>query len=155
MRYLLSALALISLGTGCASAGRAVADDRRLATTNFAPAAEVTLSAMTLHPRGFYYRDVQEGTGQLGEAGRSVQISYVLRLPDGRVVDAARPEDPLRFRVGDRQVIVALDEAVRTMRAGGTRQLVVPPRLGYGARGAGPVPGNAILVMLVRLERVE
>lgn len=155
MRFLPPLLALLLLGAACASAGRAAADDRQLAATTFAPAAEVNLSAMTLHPRGYYYRDVQEGTGALGEAGRDVQISYVLRLPDGRVVDAARPEDPLRFRVGDRKVIAALDEAVRTMRAGGTRQLVVPPRLGYGARGAGPVPGNAILVMLVRLERVE
>lgn len=154
MRFFPAILALL-FATACASSGRAAADERRLAATSFAPAAEVTLSAMTLHPRGFYYRDVQEGTGPQPEAGQQVQISYVLRLPDGRAVDAARPDDPLRFRVGDRQVIVALDEAVRTMRAGGTRQLVVPPRLGYGARGAGPVPGNAILVMLVRLERVE
>jgi peptidylprolyl isomerase len=41
------------------------------------------------------------------------------------------------------------------MRAGGVRQLVVPPRLGYGARGRGPVPPNAILVMIVKLERVQ
>lgn len=155
MRSLFIAIALVWLSAACASAGRAAADDRLLASTAFAPEADVTLSAMTLHPRGFYYRDVQEGTGAQPEPGRHVQISYVVRLPDGRAVDAARPDAPMRFRVGDRQVIVALDDAVRTMRVGGTRQLVVPPRLGYGARGAGPVPGDAILVMLVRLERVE
>jgi FKBP-type peptidyl-prolyl cis-trans isomerase len=84
-----------------------------------------------------------------------VAVSYVVRLADGREVDRAEPERPMRFRIGDQSVIPAFDAAVREMRAGGVRQLVVPPRLGYGARGRGPVPPNAILVMIVKLERVR
>lgn len=155
MRFLLAMTLAVAAASGCVATGRAAADDALLAATVFAPEAEVSLSAMTLHPRGFYYRDLQGGSGPSPTAGSAVQVSYIVRLPDGRVVDAATPDRPMRFAVGERAVIVALDDAVREMRVGGTRQLVIPPRLGYGARGAGPVPGNTVIVMLVRLERVE
>ena len=84
-----------------------------------------------------------------------MHVSYVVRLADGRAVDQATPTSPLRFRVGDRALIQAFDVGVRAMRVGGTRQLVVPPQRAYGARGSAQVPPNAVLVMLVRLERVE
>lgn len=145
---------VLALSAGCASAPRAGAAGV-IEGTSFGPEADVSLGAMTLHERGFYVRDLAVGTGALGEAGKLVQVSYVVRLADGRAVDQATPQAPLRFRVGDRSMIPAFDVAVREMRAGGTRQLVVPPRLGYGARGSGPVPGNAVLVIVMRLERVE
>jgi FKBP-type peptidyl-prolyl cis-trans isomerase len=126
-----------------------------LTTVTYGVEAEVTLAEMTRHARGFYYRDVEVGTGAVAEAGRTVSISYVLRLSDGREIERTGADDPVRFRVGDQTVVDAFDTGVRGMRAGGTRQLVVPPRLAYGARGAGPVPPSAILVMMVRLERVE
>lgn len=145
---------LLALGEGCASApGAGVAGV--IQGTAFGPEADVALGAMTLHERGFYFRDLAVGAGALGEAGKLVQVSYVVRLADGRAVDQATPQAPLRFRVGDRSMIPAFDAAVRDMRVGGARQLVVPPRLGYGARGSGPVPGNAVLVIVMRLERVE
>ena len=96
-----------------------------------------------------------EGSGTEALGGRTVRVSYVVRLADGREVDRAEPGAPITFRVGDGTMIAAVDAAVRGMRAGGTRQLVVPPRLGYGTRGRGPVPPNAVLVMMVTLERVE
>jgi len=145
------ALLATTLLSACAGATRT----EDLTTVTFGVEAEVTLAEMTRHERGYYYRDVEVGGGTLADAGRTVQVAYVVRLADGREVDRADTDRPLRFRVGDESMVAAFDSGVRGMRVGGTRQLVVPPRLAYGARGAGPVPPNAVLVMMVRLERVE
>jgi FKBP-type peptidyl-prolyl cis-trans isomerase len=59
------------------------------------------------------------------------------------------------FKLGERQAIVAMELALRGMKVGGVRQLVIPPDLAYGARGRGRVPPNATLVMIVRLVKVE
>lgn len=151
-----TATLVMALSTMLAScAGRVVADGDQLTATFFAAEAEVHLSEMTLHPRGFYFREVARGDGAAAAPGRRVQVAYVVRLADGREVDRAEPESPVSFRLGEAGVIPALDVALREMREGGTRQLVVPPRLGYGARGRGPVPGGAVLVMMVTLVRVE
>jgi len=150
------AAVLSSLGTACAgaAAGTPVGEDF-LTTTAFGVEAEVQPAELTRHPRGFYFREVMLGAGTEALGGRTVRVSYVVRLADGREVDRVEPEAPITFRVGEAEIIAALDAAVRGMRVGGTRQLVVPPRLGYGARGRGPVPPNAILVMMVRLESVQ
>jgi FKBP-type peptidyl-prolyl cis-trans isomerase len=147
---------LLGWNAGCAVAvGGAAPDDEFLSTTTFDAQAEVHPAELTRHPRGFYYRDVALGPGDEARGGRTVGVSYVVRLADGREVDRAEPDAPMKFRVGDLTVIPALDAGVRGMRVGGTRQLVVPPRLGYGARGRGPVPPHAVLVMMLTLERVE
>lgn len=138
----------------CAAAPRE-SGDGLLTTTAYGLEAEVNLAELTRHPRGFLYREIAEGEGPVAGPGRQVAISYVVRLADGREVDRAEPSEPLRVRIGDERLMPALDAALREMRAGGARQLVIPPRLGYGARGRGPVPRNAILVMVVKLERLE
>jgi FKBP-type peptidyl-prolyl cis-trans isomerase len=150
---LVALLVVIAGASSCAGAPRDAGGDILL-TTAYGFEAEVQLEDLTRHPRGFLYRDILLGDGAPAGAGRSVAVSYVVRLADGREVDRAEPERPLRFRVGDQQMIAAVDAAVREMRVGGVRQLVIPPRLGYGGRGRGPVPGNAVLVMILRLEQV-
>lgn len=160
----LGALVLGFLLSGCArapepvtelSAAAASASNDVLLRTTYGFEAEVNLADMTRHPRGFLYRVIDEGSGTEAAPGRRVSVSYVVRLADGREVDRAEATRPMRFRIGDQSVIPAFDAAVRDMRAGGSRQIVVPPRLGYGARGRGPVPPNAILVMVVKLEAVQ
>ena len=121
----------------------------------FAAEAEVELDQMQRHERGFYWRDIVVGEGRQGAPGLAVRIAYVVRLPDGREVDRAEPERPLAFTLGERQAIAAMELALRGMREGGVRQLVVPPDLAYGAQGRGRVPPNATLVMIVRLLKVE
>lgn len=153
-----TAVTAVASASACASGrtrGGATAATDVLFSTPYGMEAEVALPEMTRHPRGFLYRDIAAGDGPQGSVGSWVQVSYVVRLADGREVDRAEREAPVRFRLGERGVIRALDASLREMRVGGVRQLVIPPHLAYGARGSGSVPGNAVLVMIVRLERVE
>lgn len=147
----------VACAAGARSGGSAIGNGSGdfLGTTTFGFEAEVHPEELTRHARGFYFRDVEQGAGTEASGGRTVHVSYVMRLSDGREVDRAESSAPIHFRVGDESMIPALDAGVRGMRVGGTRQLVIPARLGYGARSAGPVPPNSVLVMMVRLERVE
>ncbi|MEX2182534.1 MAG: FKBP-type peptidyl-prolyl cis-trans isomerase [Gemmatimonadaceae bacterium] len=156
-RVLTTAFVLAGLLAGLLLAGVAACASRQTALerTTFGADAGVALSEMTWASPGYFYRDVEVGAGVEAAGGRTVRISYVVRLADGREVDRADRDAPVSFRIGEGRVIRALDAGIRGMRVGGARQLVVPPELGYGAQGAGPIPPHAVLVMLVRLESVE
>ncbi len=104
------------------------------------------------------------GTGDLAESGKDVVVHYTGWLfdaaaPDnkGRKFDSSRDRnDPFVFSLGAGQVIQGWDKGVAGMRVGGQRTLVIPPELGYGARGAGGViPPNATLVFDVELLAVR
>lgn len=146
--------ALLAVVVACAPPP-AAQPPQPLAQEMFAIEAEVELAQMTRHERGFYYRDVIVGEGRQAQPGQTVYIGYVVKLPDGSEVDRADDNRPLMFKLGERQSIAALEATLRSMKVGGVRQLVVPPDLAYGPRGRGKVPGNATLVMYVRLLKVE
>ena len=125
-------------------------------TTQFAPSLEVDLSAMTKTPSGLYFRDLAVGNGKAAAPGNTVSVRYAGSLPNGQQFDATGPSDaPFVFRLGQQEVIAGWDEGVAGMRPGGRRQLVIPPGLGYGANGGGPIPPNAILVFTVQVVNVE
>ena len=109
---------------------------------------------------GLQYEDITPGTGAEATAGRHVQVHYTGWLHDpsapegrGRKFDSSKDRgDPFSFGLGQGMVIRGWDEGVQGMKVGGTRVLVIPPQLGYGARGAGGViPPNATLVFEVEL----
>jgi len=125
-------------------------------SASFAPALGVDLSASTRLPSGMYYRDLLVGTGPVVAAGQLVSVHYDGTLVDGTRFDRNAPGDqPFSFRVGNREVIDGWDAGVVGMRVGGTRQLIIPPALGYGPSGYGPIPGNAILVFTVEVVSVQ
>jgi len=115
---------------------------------------------MTRTASGLQYQDTVVGGGDTARAGRQVTVHYTGWLHDpaapnqrGRKFDSSKDRnDPFRFDLGGRSVIAGWDEGVQGMQVGGTRVLVIPPQLGYGARGAGGViPPNATLVFEVEL----
>ena len=115
---------------------------------------------MTETPSGLRYDDTTPGDGDTATAGRTVRVHYTGWLHDpaaeggrGRKFDSSKDRgDPFSFPLGAGHVIRGWDEGVQGMKVGGTRVLLIPPALGYGARGAGGViPPNATLVFEVEL----
>jgi FKBP-type peptidyl-prolyl cis-trans isomerase FkpA len=109
---------------------------------------------------GLQYEDTVPGTGAEAQAGQRVRVHYTGWLHDpaadngrGRKFDSSKDRnDPFVFPLGAGHVIGGWDEGVQGMKVGGTRTLLIPPQLGYGARGAGGViPPNATLVFEVEL----
>jgi FKBP-type peptidyl-prolyl cis-trans isomerase FkpA len=106
---------------------------------------------------GLKYTDDQLGTGTEAQAGKTVSVHYTGWLLDGTKFDSSRDRNqPFSFALGKGQVIKGWDEGVAGMKVGGKRTLVIPPDLGYGARGAGGViPPNATLKFEVELLDVK
>lgn len=106
---------------------------------------------------GLVYEDIVLGSGALAKAGQHVAVHYTGWLTDGSKFDSSKDRgEPFAFPLGGRRVIAGWDEGVAGMKVGGTRKLIIPPALGYGARGAGGViPPNATLVFEVELLDVQ
>lgn len=102
---------------------------------------------------GLKYVDETVGDGASPNKGDMVSVHYTGFLTDGTKFDSSVDRgQPFQFKIGVGQVIKGWDEGVMSMNIGGKRKLIVPPELGYGARGAGGViPPNATLVFDVEL----
>ena len=112
---------------------------------------------MNTTPSGLQFEDVIEGSGAEAQAGQTVTVHYTGWLYNnaskGAKFDSSKDRsDPFQFSLGAGMVIRGWDEGVQGMKVGGTRLLVIPPELGYGARGAGGViPPDATLMFEVEL----
>ena len=115
---------------------------------------------MNTTPSGLQYEDTTVGDGATASAGQHVKVHYTGWLHDaakesgrGKKFDSSKDRgDPFAFPLGAGHVIGGWDEGVQGMKVGGTRVLLIPPDLGYGARGAGgAIPPNATLVFEVDL----
>ena len=130
-----------------------------------APSAPTKLEAsqFTTTPSGLQYADLQVGTGTEATAGKVVAVHYTGWLTDGKRFDTSHDpnlpmarQQPFTFTLGRSEVIKGWDEGVAGMQVGGKRQLVIPPGLAYGERGAGGViPPGATLVFEVELIEVK
>lgn len=108
-------------------------------------------------PSGLQYADILVGSGAQPQVGDRVTVHYTGMLSDGRIFDSSRDRgQPFQFQIGVGQVIKGWDEGVASMHVGGQRRLIIPPNLGYGARGVGGViPPNATLIFDVELLAVQ
>ncbi|HPE61222.1 MAG TPA: FKBP-type peptidyl-prolyl cis-trans isomerase [Thiolinea sp.] len=104
--------------------------------------------------------EVKAGDGAEAAAGNTVSVHYTgwLYDPDaadqhGTKFDSSRDRgQPFEFPLGAGRVIQGWDKGVAGMKVGGQRTLIIPPEMGYGARGAGGViPPNATLIFDVEL----
>lgn len=102
---------------------------------------------------GLQYEDLVVGEGEPAKTGKTVEVHYTGWLTNGQKFDSSLDRrEPFRFPLGAGSVIKGWDEGVAGMQVGGKRKLLIPPALGYGARGAGKViPPNATLVFEVEL----
>ena len=93
--------------------------------------------------------EIWEGSGAEAKPGDTVQVHYVgVAYSTGEEFDASwNHGSPLQFELGAGHVIAGWDQGVQGMKVGGRRQLIIPPGLAYGNRGAGNViaPGETLI----------
>ncbi|HVJ78741.1 MAG TPA: FKBP-type peptidyl-prolyl cis-trans isomerase [Hyphomicrobium sp.] len=125
------------------------------------PAIAEQGSQMTTTASGLQYEDTVVGTGATPATGQTCVMHYTGWLyqdgKKGAKFDSSLDRgQPFEFPIGTGRVIKGWDEGVATMKIGGKRTLIIPPALGYGARGAGSViPPNATLMFDVELLGVK
>ncbi|KAI8463968.1 MAG: FKBP-type peptidyl-prolyl cis-trans isomerase [Monoraphidium minutum] len=106
---------------------------------------------------GLQYKDVVVGSGPQAQVGFQAVVHYVAMLPSGRVFENSLERGkPFDVRVGTGQVVPGLDEALTTMRVGGTRRVFVPGELAFpkplkAAAGRPTVPANSPVTFDVQL----
>jgi FKBP-type peptidyl-prolyl cis-trans isomerase FklB len=105
-------------------------------------------------PSGLQYKELAEGSGKTPKAADNVTVNYKGTLLNGAEFDNSyKRGQPATFKVNG--VIKGWTEALQLMKEGSKWQLFIPPELGYGERGAGPVPPNSILIFEVELISVK
>jgi peptidylprolyl isomerase len=143
------AVALFSLALLASNAGEAGAQTKRRRNPRVAPAAITTRSGLT-------YLITKKGTGRRPKTGDTVVIHYTGMLTNGVKFDSSRDGKPFSFKLGVGQVIKGWDEGVAKLRVGDHAILVIPSKLGYGAKGAGDViPPDANLIFVVEMVDIK
>ncbi|HKY10218.1 MAG TPA: FKBP-type peptidyl-prolyl cis-trans isomerase [Candidatus Binatia bacterium] len=106
---------------------------------------------------GLQIKDIKPGTGASPKTGQTCVMHYTGWLyvdgkKDKKFDSSVDRGQPFEFPIGTKRVIAGWDEGVASMKVGGKRELIIPPALGYGARGAGnAIPPNATLIFEVEL----
>lgn len=106
---------------------------------------------------GLEYKDIKKGKGTEAVSGSSITVNYKGWLDNGTVFDSStKPgREPFSFMLGEGSVIAGWEEGVKGMKVGGTRELKIPPALGYGSQDMGTIPPNSTLHFKIDLLEVE
>jgi FKBP-type peptidyl-prolyl cis-trans isomerase len=125
------------------------------------PATAQTVGKTVTNVSGLQITDTKIGTGAVPFPGQTCVMHYTGWLyqdgAKGKKFDSSLDRGkPFEFVLGQGQVIRGWDEGVGGMKVGGKRTLIIPPELGYGARGVGgSIPPNATLIFEVELLAVK
>ncbi|MBZ5661566.1 MAG: FKBP-type peptidyl-prolyl cis-trans isomerase [Acidobacteriia bacterium] len=151
---LFAIFAVLGFTSGCGSSEKSGAPSQAGASSPSSP-AKVT-GPPTTTASGLQYWDIVTGNGDTAVPGKPVSVHYTGWLTTGEKFDSSLDHGkPFVFTLGAGQVIPGWDEGVAGMKAGGKRQLRIPPALGYGDSGAGGViPPKATLIFDVELLEV-
>ncbi|KAI4351891.1 hypothetical protein L6164_006195 [Bauhinia variegata] len=115
-------------------------------------------SQMRTFPNGLVIEELFMGKpdGKKAAPGKKVSVKYIGKLKkDGKIFDSNVGRAPFKFRLGIGQVIKGWDVGVSGMRVGDKRRITIPPSMGYGQKGMGPIPPNSWLVFDVELVDVN
>lgn len=129
-----------------------------LRTVEFSDDLDLDIEAMTESDTGLFWMDREVGSGEEARVGSLITVHYTGWLAEeGEVFEDSRElGDPFEVQLGVEPLIPGFEEGVEGMRQGGTRLLLIPPHLAYGATGAeGVIPANAVLAFEVELIEVE
>lgn len=120
------------------------------------PATFMEKEKVTKRDTGIEFTEIREGKGDETKTGDNVEVLYWLYNKELKQIDsnANGGKDLLKFEVGSAKLIPGFSEGVRGMKAGGTRKIKVPPELGYGANGAGPIKPNETLWFTIELVKL-
>jgi FKBP-type peptidyl-prolyl cis-trans isomerase len=150
---MLKHLAFVFAALLAVSSARAATPAQNLAAANQFLAANKVKPGILTTASGLQYRILQPGKGRKPVALDEVLVHYRGRLMNGRVFDSSyERREPARFPLT--AVIPGWTEGLQLIGEGGKLRLFVPPRLGYGDRGGGPIPPNSLLIFDVELLRV-
>ncbi len=103
------------------------------------------------------FRELEEGTGAEAKSGDALTVHYVgVGFKSKQEFESTWEDKPYAFVLGGGEVLPGLEQGLEGMKAGGRREIIVPPQLGYGAEGVEPAIGsNEALVYVVDLLAVE
>ncbi len=120
-------------------------------------ALEELKSSMEVTESGLHYKITEKGNGPKAVKGDTVAVHYAGRLTSGIEFDNSfKRGEPIEFPVGNGMVISGWDEGILLLNEGDKATFLIPPQLGYGARGAGGViPPNAWLLFDVELVKAK
>ena len=157
---LLAALAVASAAQtkhGATPAKKSATPAKKSAAAPVAGGPTKVTGEPVVNPSGLKYWDIKVGTGSKAIAGMNVKVHYTGWLANGKKFDSSVDrKEPFQFALGRGQVIKGWEEGVTGMRAGGKRQLRIPPDLAYGAKGFGTViPPGATLIFDIELLAVN
>ena len=133
-------------------------DDARVVTvenTPYSPSLNVDLGSSTRLANGEYIKDLVAGGGAAVAAGQTLGVHYTGWLADGTRFDTNAGGAVFSFVLGGGRVIAGWDQGFAGAHVGGSRQLIIPPELGYGISGSGPIPPNAVLVFNVQIDSAQ
>ena len=103
---------------------------------------------------GLQYKIIREGKGKTPQPTDTVKVNYEGKLVNGQIFDSSYQRgEPIEFKLN--QVIPGWTEGLQLIKEGGEIMLFVPPQLGYGAQGMGPIPPNSTLIFRVELLGVK
>lgn len=107
---------------------------------------------------GIYIQPLISGSGPFVADQKLISIAYKGYFLDGRRFDSVSPENPLQFRLGDKeQIVPGLEMAIKMMRQGEEAKIIIPSQLAFGEKGSllGIVPPYATLIYKVKIVEVK